>query len=127
MNGAGEFDAAEIHFGRAAMIHRLDILHAFGFEPGSDFVGSDNRRAGPRGDVDYIRDVIAVTVRDQNEIRRDLFDVDFFRQRIRRNERVEEKRFAAGGDRETGMAVISKFHDRKRSATERADSRRFFD
>ena len=89
VNGAGQFHPPEIHFRRAAVVHRLDILHAFLFEPGADFEGRDYFCAGAVRDLDHVRHVITVTVRDQNKISRDFADVDLLRERVRRNERIE--------------------------------------
>src|SRR5439155_22038586 len=64
-------------------------------------------------------------MRNQNEIRRDFPCVDFFRQRIWSDERIEKQRLAACSHRETSMTVISKVHG-ERSATDCADLHRFF-
>jgi hypothetical protein len=110
MNGGGKLDPAEGHFRGATVIHGLDILDPLSFEPGADFVGRDHRRAGAVRDIDHVRDMIAVAVRNENEIRRDFFHVNLFGQRIRGDEWIEEQRFAGGLDGETGVAVVSKFH-----------------
>jgi hypothetical protein len=54
--------------------------------------------------------VIAVAMRNENEISRDFLDVDVFGQRIRTNEWVKEKPLASGFDRKTGVAVVGEFH-----------------
>jgi hypothetical protein len=57
--------------------------------------------------------VITVTVRDENEIGRYFLDVDLPGERIRPDERIEEKCFTGNFDGKTGMSVIGKFHFEK--------------
>jgi hypothetical protein len=92
------------------VVHGLDLLDAFAFKPGTDLEWRDDFRASPIRDLDHVGYVVAVAVRKQDEIGRDFGDIDLLRERIRRNEGIEEERFAAGFYGETGMAVIRKFH-----------------
>ena len=92
------------------MVHRLDICNSLLFEPGADFERRDNHGPGPFRDFDNIGDMVTVAVRNENEIGLDLLEVDFFGERVRADEWIEEKAATAGGDRETGVAVIGKFH-----------------
>jgi hypothetical protein len=62
VNGAGELDPAERHFGRATVIHRLNVLNAFPLEPGADFVGGNHSRASSFRDVDHVSDMISVAM-----------------------------------------------------------------
>jgi hypothetical protein len=110
VDGAGEFHPAKIRFGGAAVIHRLKILHAFSLEPASHFEGCDHGRSGSIRDVRHVSDVIAMSVRNENEIGRDALYVDFAGERIRRDERIEEEGLAASLDSETGVAVVGEFH-----------------
>ena len=61
------------------MIHRLYVLDALSLEPVADLEGGDNGGAGAFRDLDHIGDVIAVTVRDEDEIGRDLARCRFLR------------------------------------------------
>ncbi len=111
MDRGGQLDPAERRRRGAAVIHRLHVFHAFfRLEPVAHLERRDHRRAGALRDLDHIRHVIAVPVRNENEISRHLADIDFFRERIRRNEGIEEQRFAGDFDGETGVAVIGEFH-----------------
>lgn len=92
------------------MVHALDILEALAFEPAADFVGRDDRRTGPLRDIYDIGYVIAVPVRNENEVSRNFFDIDFFREWVWGDEWIEEERFSAGLDRKTGVPVVSKLH-----------------
>ena len=60
---------------------------------------------------DHIGDVIAVPVGNKDEIGGDLRDVDPGGEGIGPDKGVEEKSFAAGDDRETGVSVVGEFHD----------------
>ena len=92
------------------MVHRLDICNSLLLEPGADFEGRDDHGSGPFRDFDNIGDMVTVSVRNQNEIGLDFLDVDFFGERVWADEWIEEQATTAGGDRETGVAVIGKFH-----------------
>ena len=102
--------AAERHFGRAARVHALDLLQPLIFKPGTDLERRNHRRASAFCNLNHIRNMIAVPVRDENKIRGDLLDIDLCGERIGRDERVEEERAAAGLDRETSVAVVGKLH-----------------
>ena len=91
----------------------MDILYAFSLEPGADFVRSNHGRAGAFGDLHNIRDMIAMTVRNEDAIGADLVDIDFFREWVWRNERIEKERLAACLDGETSVAVVGKLHERQ--------------
>ena len=92
------------------MVHRLDIRKSLFLEPGADFERRDDHGSGPFRDFDNIGDMVTVSVRNKNEIGLDFLEVDFFGEWVRGDEWIEEKPAAAGGDRETGVAVIGKFH-----------------
>jgi hypothetical protein len=105
------------------MIHRLHILDAFVFKPAAHFIRRDHRGAGPLRYIHNIRDVITMSVRNQNEISINLFNVDFFRERIGCDEWIEQKGFAADFDPETGVTVVSEFQWRaKREKSEAPQS-----
>jgi hypothetical protein len=72
-------------------------------------IGNDSR-ASAFANLDGIVDVVEVTVRDQDVIGFDRLDLDVFCERIRCNERIEEKGFASELNGETGMAIVGEFH-----------------
>src|SRR5216117_2636698 len=101
MDGAGELYPAKIHFCGPSMIHGLNFVSAIGFQPSSDLVRSNDQRTGPPGDVEDVSDMIAMPMRDKNEIRSDLADINSLGERIRRYEGIEEQSFATRFDCET--------------------------
>ena len=79
-------------------------------EPGGDFEAGNHERVGASGNFHRIADMVAVPVRNEDEIRRHFFHINVFGERIARNERVEQQGFAANYDRETGVTVVSDLH-----------------
>ena len=110
MNGVHEFGAAKIEFETAAVVHRMHSRRALLVEPGGDFIIGNHQRVGAFGDFHRVADVVAVPVRNEDEIRRHCFHVNGLRQRIAGDERVEQQCFAADHDRKTGMTVVNDFH-----------------
>ena len=101
------------------MIHSLHVFHALAFEPAADFVWRDDRGTSPAGDLHHVGNVIAVPMREENEIGGYLLDVDLRGEGIRGDEWIEEERLAAGDDGETSVAVVGEFHGLKVFAAKR--------
>ena len=93
MNGIHEFGAAKIELETAAMVQRMHARSALFVEPGGDFEIGNHQRVGAFGDFHRVADVVAVPVRDEDEIRGHLFYVNGFGERIAGNERVEQAGF----------------------------------
>ena len=73
MKSQRELHAAEGQVCAAADVSSDSVLYAVVFgEPGRDFIVRDNRRAGPIRDLRRVRDVIEMSMRDENEISRGL-------------------------------------------------------
>jgi hypothetical protein len=93
------------------MVHCLHVLNPLARKPLADLERRDNSRAGALRDLNHISDVIAVAMRDENEIGSDLFRIDLFRERIGGDEWIKKQCFPASDDGETGVSIIGKFHD----------------
>ena len=92
MNGVDEFGAAKIELETAAMVQRMHARRALFVEPGGNLEVGNHQRVGAFGDFHRVADVVAVPVRNENEIRRHFFYVNGFRQWIAGNKRVEKQR-----------------------------------
>ena len=104
-------------------------MHALLLQPLADLVVGDDRRAGALGDGDGVADVVAVAVRDQDEVGRHLVRLGR-RRRVAGQERVDEQVLAVALDQQAGMAQpahagrhddpprgpLSPFDDRLRSS-----------
>ena len=95
MEGRRQLDAAEAEAVAAAVLLAVDFLDALLAEPLADLVVGDHGCPGALGDRDGVAEVIAVAVRDQDEIG---LHVGGLRRggRVVRQERVDEEVGAAG-------------------------------
>src|SRR5262249_10146119 len=98
-----QLDAAKRMIETAAVLLAVDLLDALLFEPGRDFVVGDDGRAGAFGDVDGVADVVAVPVRDEDEVGLRLVrgDDGF---RIAGEERINEDVIASRLERHGGVS-----------------------
>lgn len=110
MDGVRQFHASEIRSRRASVVHGLNVLHSFFLEPATDFVRCDHGDAGALRDLDHVRHMIAMAVGHENKIRRDFAGIDILRERIGRDEGIEEQCLAPRFHGEAGMAVVGEFH-----------------
>ena len=86
----------------------MHVLDPVGRQPLADFEDADDRGPGPRGDLDRVADMIAMAVRDEDEIGLDL--VGLLRaQGVVVEERVQEQAVLAGPDRPGVMAQPGDF------------------
>jgi hypothetical protein len=92
------------------MIQRVCLLEPLLAQPADNLEIGDHRRSSAFANLDGIIDVVEVTVRDQDVIGFDRVDLNVFCERIRCNERIEEKGFASELNGETGMAIVGEFH-----------------
>jgi len=90
VNGVHKFDAAKSELATAAVIERMDFRRAFLVEPGGNLVIGNHRRAGAFGDFHRVTDVVAVPVRNKDEIRRHCFHVNVLGEWIPGDKRVEQ-------------------------------------
>jgi hypothetical protein len=96
-----ELDPAPVELHRAAEVRVADV-DPFGGDLGREFDDRDDDRAGARGDLDGVAEMVAVPVREQDDVGRDLV-------RLRRRlgvvvqERVDEDVGPASGEVEGRM------------------------
>src|SRR6476646_1809634 len=110
MNSVDELDPPKIEGAASAVIERVCLLEALLAQPGNNLEIGDHRRSSAFANLDGIIDVVEVTVRDQDVIGFDRVDLNVFCERIRCNERIEEKGFASELNGETGMAIVGESH-----------------
>lgn len=96
--------------GGPAVIHRLHIFEAFLFEPRTDFKRRNHSRAGTFGEGFQIRDMVAMSMGNKDEISCDLVEVDFRREWVRSDKGIKEERGLADLDCETGVSIIGELH-----------------
>src|SRR5262249_3179528 len=93
-----KLDAAECVLVRAANMLRVYLAHTLAFRRVTQLVIRDDGSPRAACDRDRVAYVIAVSVRDQNEVRLQVVGLAR-RRRLPRQERVDEHRLAAGKDR----------------------------
>ena len=89
------FSAAKIKIVAAAVVQRMHTGRALIFKPGGNFKIGNDERLSAFGNFQRITDVVVVTMRNENGIRRHRLDANVFCQRIAGNERVEQEVLAA--------------------------------
>ncbi len=96
---------------RAAVVHADRIFHALLGQPQRNLVIANRRRPGALGDFYRVGNMIAVPVRDENEI--GLGGVGFDRRRRRVvQKRIDQQRVFPGRDRPAGMSQPGEFGHR---------------
>ena len=116
VEGQRQLDPAEGEVVAAAVLLAVDLLHALLLQPLADLVVGDDRRPGALGDGDGVADVVAVAVRDQDEVGRHLVGLGR-RRRVAGQERIDQDVRAVALEQQTGMAqpLHAGCHDRSSS------------
>ena len=121
MDGINVLYPAKIESPPSAMIQRVSVFDTLLAKPDDDFVIGDDRGVSSFGNFDRVGDMVSVTVRNQDVVRRDLVDLNVAGERIRCNEWVEKERFASDFHQKARVTVVGKLHAMGFSALNRFD------
>ena len=103
VEGERQLDAAEREVEAAAVLLAVDLGQPLLLRATGDLVVGDHRRAGALGDGDGVADVVAVAVRDEDEVGLHLVGRGR-RRRVAGEEGVDQETMAVGLDQQAGMA-----------------------
>src|SRR6516165_10239227 len=103
MKGECQLDSAKRKSMSAAVLLAVNLGDSLGLKPFTDLVVGDDHGSGPASDINGITHVIAMTVRNQNEVGGNIGRLDR-RRRIAGQERIDQDILAVRFQENTGVA-----------------------